>query len=137
MRDILISIKGPWADLILSGSKTVELRKSRPTPHTDGTTACPCRTAYICYGGRVHGRASILDIRACENIPASARDFYAERACVTPFLWQTYDPKYLWLLGNASRFFPPVLLAEIDGIRRAPQSWQYLTPEQVKRIDLL
>ncbi len=137
MITLLMSIREKFAELILDGRKTIELRRTRPAfPMTSKFG----NAVFICYGGRIHGYCVIDGIESCtlmnQQSPKGSMLIkgWQAAACVTDREWRDYEPKYLWHIGATTRFKTPIPLASA-GFSRAPQSWQYLSQNQVHAIE--
>ena len=111
---IALGIRHPWAELILRGKKTIEVR-SRPTNlrgtiyvysskvlATEDFAYEAIRTHSVdvenCMRGMLLGTVDIVDCR-----PGKKDD--AEHACVP---WSRINGKYAWILENPVRFGEPV-----------------------------
>lgn len=117
----VFALRPERADLILSGAKTVEIRRSRMNrmigrmliyrtgaglivgeARVKGMHAAPPETIWREYGG-------------ASRIPKNLFDEYAKGA----------DRLYAYRLENPIRYGKPKTLSDI-GLKRAPQSWCYL-----------
>lgn len=122
----VFALKPEWADLILSGAKTVEIRRGRMNRMIDRMLI------YRTGAGLIVGEARVKGIHAAppetiwreygtaSRIPKNLFDEYAKGA----------DRLYAYRLENPIRYKRPKTLSEV-GLKRAPQSWCYL-PEPVE-----
>lgn len=122
----VFALKPEWADLILSGAKTVEIRRGRMNRMVDRMLVYRTGTGLIVGETRVKGmHAAPPDIiwreyGEASHIPKPVFDEYAQGA----------DRLYAYRLENPIRYERPKTLSEV-GLKRAPQSWCYL-PEPVE-----
>ena len=159
MKAILISINPQWCDLILSGKKTIEIRKTRPNLNlpfkvyiymTKHKNISPEN-----YGGKIIGEFTcddIYPIRVFEN--GSIQDYMChslERSCV-PYddiaNYIGYDKiGYGWHISDLIIYDQPKSLDELTGLRstkfgyeptkikRPPQSYMYVEDlDEVARL---
>lgn len=125
----VFALKPEWADLILSGAKTVEIRRGRMNRMIDRMLI------YRTGAGLIVGEARVKGIHAAppetiwreygtaSRIPKNLFDEYAKGA----------DRLYAYRLENPIRYKRPKTLSEV-GLKRAPQSWCYLPePEPAVR----
>ncbi len=141
MKKILISIKRRWADDILEGRKTVELRKTKPAGKTDANGYQYAHDmAYIVStpGNCIIGLAQVnlytsINGALNEYAPGISGKKLLRDACVSREEFSAYAPKFSWELSYPVRFYVPVPLDAI-GINRPPQSWQYMTKAQLNRL---
>lgn len=117
---IILAMREKWLNLILSGQKTAEVRRTRPSS--------PCYMPdylYLYHKGCIHGIAEVrayrilpcgwfsLDIGECQEACLSVEE--AKRYLQTSSLGVIYK------LGRVQRFTQPI------PVPCRPQSWQYLT----------
>lgn len=131
---ILLSIKRPYSRLILDGKKTIELRKNHPR-HLN-------KNVYLYESGNDGEKMIIgkcyspyytqISDELCHNLNVFD---VINRACVSMSDVIAYKPFYGWLVERPIKI-KSVALSEI-GLTRPPQSWQYLTYEQVDLIEKL
>lgn len=116
-----MSIHGKYADLIFSGEKTVELRKTAPVSFGNGETTV---FLYNTDTKSVTGKMTISNIRELTEIT----DNLAEYACLSVEEIQEYKGEgrlYGWFIEEAEIFDESLRLKDFDA-KRAPQSWQYI-----------
>ena len=135
---VLISIQPRWCDLIASGQKTLELRKSAPK------TPVPFRVVIYQTGeyassavqGQFTGKykpGSVIGEFICDQIIRNCESANLEMAerlsCVSKGNIQKYgNGKEVvgWHISNLQMYNEPKKLKDI-GKRHAPQSWYYLS----------
>lgn len=148
MQAVMLSIRKEWARLILSGDKTLEIRKTKTNycAFTISKAAYPLRV--FLYESKANGGRGMIvgwvDCEGVQEIPADAdaetvrataaraclrvQDFDAYRRGNKPYIWQLGGRTvYAWQLGEPHKIEPLGLMR--FGIDRAPQSWQWLHPE--------
>ena len=135
---ILISIKPEWVKKILSGEKTIEVRKTKPR-------LAPPLTCYIyeCGTGKIVAeficdkifKYTTTNVKCGEEI---SDEEIEKCSCLTHEQLQKYETRgsscgqsfwlvglYGWHISNLKIYDVPVSLQE-HGIKRPPQSWQYI-----------
>lgn len=134
---VLLSIKKDWLDKIASGEKAIELRKTMPS-----TLKCPF--AVLCYetkanggSGKVSGAFIVNQIGALDPAsfgpkdvadPLSATNEFQRKSLVSIAGMDKYMGASKFLYGwYVSDYVPLNCSLEALGVKRAPQSWQYLT----------
>ena len=75
MKSILISIRPPWCELIASGKKTVEVRKTRPKLET------PFKVYIYCSKAKTHDPHEILEIHSGGKIHKANGKVIGEFVC--------------------------------------------------------
>lgn len=147
MEYILMSIRARYAALILSGKKTMEIRKTAPKGLRED-----CEITVLLYESkREGGRGVIVGSFVCRSIrlvtEAEVREI-CRRACLTrdELLANAERPQrfpdaghsiltpggrvYSWSVENPVTFEKPLLLRDV-GISCPPQSWRKLRTNQV------
>ena len=124
MTEILMSIHHKWAELIYSGEKTVELRKSAPKA-LDGDGL----KVYL-YETDLKSITGVVFVNFCHEITEISPNL-VENSCVPPEEIEAYRAKgrcklYAWEIIGVDEYGPDWLYPEDLHIRRAPQSWQYV-----------
>lgn len=139
MSDILISIKPKWCELIFSGQKIDEIRKTRPKD-----TGFPY-DVYIWQTGNggIIGRFTLRHftyIQAWEDEVTGDKHLgntIGLRHCVDDLeLWKylhkggqkpgkPYPGGWAWRIEKPVKFDRPLPLSDF-GLKRPPQSWQYV-----------
>lgn len=149
MADVMLSIRPKWCEMIVSGKKTVEVRKTRPRQETpfkcyiyqtlpksgernerDGCViaefACSKISRYAVCG------SNGFDKRYCEvDSSFYIHDIDFSKLCLPPNELQEYgngDCLFGWHINNLVIYDNPVPLAEFGefGMKRPPQSWCYV-----------
>lgn len=124
MRVVIASIKSKYAELIYSGSKTVEVRKSLPKP-ADGWSESNLTVLWYESGtGHITGQSAMIGGQYTQD-----GGFLGE-TCLTNEELNRYgkDRKGWfngWSLKDPLKYTAPVPLS-VFGLTRPPQSWQYL-----------
>lgn len=138
MIHILLSIKRPFSEQILSGMKKSELRKTFPRLwYSRGSEGV---TLWLYESGR-NGQRLIIGTCNLESIwgvePMHSDELMARvaiDACVTTDFVRCYAPCVEWKIINPRKMTQGIPLSVICVIR-PPQSWQYLTDEQVAILE--
>ena len=135
---VLNSLRPKWCEKIISGEKTIELRKTRPKMN-------PPFKCYIykCGNGKVVGeflRDQIININGAGRIPSDA----ARPTCLEPAELHQYlgaATGFGWNISDLRVYDHPRDLWEFTGLRqtkfgaepvpitRPPQSWRYVEEE--------
>lgn len=150
MKSVLISIRPKWCELIASGQKTLEVRKTRPK----------LETPFKCYIYRTKGKVRHIMNGKWFNMPVGGsvigeficdtyvidRTFghdalFNGAACMTEVECAAYSacsPIYGWHISNLKIYEKPKKLSDFTGIKtmrdgfelrvleRPPQSWCYV-----------
>ena len=124
-KTILISIHPEYAEKILTGEKAFELRRRLPLEKPERMVIYA--TAPI---SAVVGTAEVADMI---DLPLSELWKHVRKsAFVTLSEFHEYfrpqDRGKAFVLSNPERFLSPIPITEY-GLKRAPQSWQYLPEE--------
>jgi predicted transcriptional regulator len=156
MKAVLISIQPKWCELIASGNKTVEVRKTKPkleTPfkvyiyETQGRTETP----FVDEEGHeiFKGRGKVIGEFVCDKIVKFENSIYDEalretvaRSCVPMYDLLVYIGKqtygYGWHVSNLVIYEEPKTLGEFrllginkvwsspHKLKRPPLSWCYV-----------
>lgn len=132
---ILLSVKPKFADLIVDGSKLVELRRTVPA-QTVGTIA-------IYSSSPVQAIVALADV--IETIEASPTKLWAiakdnggglTRAELMDY-FHSKRTGFAIMLQNVRVYEKPVLPARVFKLFSAPQSFRYLTPKELKKLEQL
>lgn len=129
MINILLSVRRPFSEKILSGEKKWELRKIAPRLNKGDSV-----TLWLYESGQYGTRGIIgkcrLIITASLYLypPKGILELAIKNACVTEEHLRNYLPCYVWGVQDPVRI-STVPLSDI-GLTRPPQSWRYLTDEQ-------
>lgn len=133
-RDLILAMRQPYLDLLLNGTKTVELRTTHPKLLCEvggrriwGTMYG--KRLYLARRGFIHGEVLIDAIDFNTTMPAHFAVTYAERACLD------ISTAVAMLKGRrtaaAYHVSHPIRYAAPVCIMRTPQSWQYAAPDIV------
>ena len=135
--EVIISIKPKWCDLIVSGQKVDEIRKTKPD-----TSKCPLRVfIYRTTRGKIIGE---FTLRRCRYIHAwidsdgekHLGNTFGLQHCIDDeelFNYLYLEPKpgkpysggWAWHIENLIVYKEPKRLDWFCGLKRPPQSWQY------------
>ena len=142
MKEVLISIKPEWCELIMSGQKTIEFRKTGPKNKEPFKAIIYCSKGgkKIYHNGHLLNGKVIGEFNSVAHDLGAPRNFsdclveYLEKAgCVLYMHMLAYaEPKSLfgWSITGYHNYTNPKELSEL-GIRRAPQSWQYIKGKNI------
>lgn len=133
MRDLWLSVHPRWASAILSGSKTVELRRRAPTLGPDARVLVYATTPVKA----VVGTSSIVDVVSLPLDELWLR--YGARSAATREEFDLYfcgsSIGVAIVLGDATRLDREISLSELRDHGEPPaQGWRYL---QRRSTDLL
>ena len=134
---VLISIRPMWSQKIMSGQKTVEVRKTRPKMN-------PPFKCYIykCGNGKVIGEFLCDEI--IEDRTYGHNEEFYRAACMSAYDAAAYamqSPMYGWHISDLRVYDHPRDLWEFTGLRQTrfgwepvpitcpPQSWRYVEEE--------
>ena len=145
---VLISMQPKWCELIASGKKTVEVRKSRPKLETPFKCYIYCTKApkgWVRFDRNVQLDTKVIGEFICDAIFVDGtyghnKRFY-DMACMseTDIAWYCCQlPMYGWHISDLKIYDKPKELTEFKGLRttkfgyepveikRPPQSWCYV-----------
>lgn len=134
---VLISIRPEWCEKIMTGQKTIEVRKTRPKMN-------PPFKCYIykCGNGKVIGE--FLCDQIIEDRTYGHNEEFYRAACMSAYDAAAYamqSPMYGWHISDLRVYDHPRDLWEFTGLRetkyglapgpitRPPQSWRYVEEE--------
>ncbi len=129
--NIILSIKPKWAKLIYEGKKTIEWRKTEPVKLDAMSTIFIYETAPVCRvtGTVRYNGADAYDFNE-QFLPTKVLSVFG---CVSINDLVKYQGKlpciYGWMIWNPQKFYIPLKLEEF-GLKRPPQSWQYIEDEK-------
>ena len=147
MEYILMSIRARYAALILSGRKTLEIRKTAPKGLRESAEI----TVLLYESKREGGKGAIVGRFLCRNIfPVTKMkvDEVCRRACLSREALQAYAERpqripgaessaavpggkiYAWSVEAPVTFEQPIPLQEV-GVSCPPQSWRKLRKTQI------
>ena len=118
--EVIVSIKPKWCDLIVSGDKTYEIRKTKPD-----ISHGPLRVfIYRTNRGKVIGeftlRSCTLGLRHCIDDEELFNYLYRETKPGKP-----YSGGWAWKIDDLIIYDQPKRLDLLFGMKRPPQSWCY------------
>ena len=131
MTEIMQSIHKIMASQIFDGTKTLELRKSKP-----GAVVYPIKV-YLYESKNMGGSGMVVGEYTLKNEPSSylfdhrdrLMNILSQNSCVDPESILKYQQGkgtiYAWRPSNATKYENPIQLSEF-GMERPPQSWCYL-----------
>jgi len=125
--DILLSVRKEYLDKILSGEKTLEIRKNAPKQH-------PGRI-WLYESGRRDGEKRIVGscwLRGCIVVDGRY-DSIRKASCLTEDELKAYSggrKLYGWELVNVKQFIKPIPLERFH-MKHPPQSWCYIKSVEV------
>jgi predicted transcriptional regulator len=133
---ILLSVHPKWADLILSGQKTVELRRVTPKRLKPGMAVVLYQT-----GTGIVGEATVSSVCTRRPLPAGTSKPYSgmHETEALVYLAGASSPCAIWLRG-ARRYARPIPLPIMRGMGGpdewldAPQSFHYLSDNLLAAI---
>ena len=135
MINILLSVRQPFSRKILSGEKTLELRKNMPR-----LRGREFETIWLYESGKDGERAIIGKCRLAlclllnKEVSPDSLSAVCKSACVTEEHIFNYIPCFTWVVRYPVRLPHAVPLSAI-GLTRPPQSWQYITDEQAAILE--
>ena len=124
MTKILMSIHHKYAQLIYSGEKTVELRKTTPTALDDE------KLMVYLYVTDLKSITGIIYVDFCREITEITPKII-ENSCLSRKEIEAYKARgrgklYGWEIRGIDEYGPDWLLPEDLHVKKAPQSWQYI-----------
>lgn len=124
MKAVLASVKPEWWEKILSGEKTLEIRKSAPQSKDGRAFRWPLTVlVYVSGTGEVQGQF------ICPGwVKTNLLEMLVERSGVKLEDLRTYakgGSLYGWLVENPEKYDAPSPLAEF-GLNAQPMSWRYV-----------
>ena len=133
-RALLLSIRPRYAQAILSGTKSAEIRRQRPTVHP-GTPVIIYATKPV---GALVGTARIANI--AEGTPADIWEQHQNCTGVSKAEYDTYlsgaETAYLLFLCQVQRLEPLLTLEQIRSAAtfQPPQSYRYLSQHMLHSL---
>lgn len=129
MNEILLSLHPQYWDLIKSGKKTIEIRKTKPR------TMLPFRVFVYVTGG-----VGVVGCFDCDMLAESTPECFANKiygeSCLTESELKEYaagKPLFGWhvMPGSVTEYEAPIELQRM-GISYPPQSWRYLKKDDAE-----
>lgn len=128
---VLLSLKPQYWQLYLEREKSMEIRKSYPDLQTPfDIFVYETKTKSSGYGpgrGRVVGKLHCVEI--LESIYGENYEWFCAAGCLSQeeiYKYAGGKPLYGWAVGIAEVYDEPQTLEEMFGMKRPPQSWQYV-----------
>lgn len=140
--DVLMSIRPHWCELIFSGKKTLEIRKSIPklnppfrvlayctSPKTTDENLWVTVPGGYNYLGNYHIIGEFVCPQTVDMRDVGGDDF-ERKSCLTLEDWLRYTEGHKgnvwgWEI-KTPKLYPVPLTLEDVGLKRPPQSWQYV-----------
>ncbi|AYF45728.1 Cro/Cl family transcriptional regulator [Halobacteriovorax sp. BALOs_7] len=125
-KEILLSVKPQYANLLVDGIKTIELRKKFPMDLENGTKVY----VYSSFPQKmVIGEVLVEKVEKL-----SIEDLWRESATKAMISWtdfkkyySSHEEGYAIHVSSAKRYEKPIMLAEVhSNVTQAPQSYRYL-----------
>lgn len=121
MKAVLMSIRPQWCELIASGKKTIEVRKTRPKLETPFKVYIYCTKTGFVPGEKYGFKAwasmgKVMGEFICDGI-ADCRDLTFTPSCLTLEQWRKYTdnhkgPVWGWHISNLKIYDKPKLLTD-------------------------
>ena len=152
MNEIMLSVRPKWCELIASGQKTVEMRKTKPRCTVPFKVYIYCTKQRVngeillTYDKKIEGRnkgfrdggdiplaGKVIGEFVCDEI-LDCRDVHIDVTCLTVEEWLKYTEGhkglvYGWHISDLTIYDKPKDLGDF-GIKRPPQSWCYVEKER-------
>ena len=133
-KSVLISIRPKWCNLICSGKKTFELRKSLPKLETPFTVYIYCTKDKFSkdnciFNGKVIGEFTCDMIYDAFDFIFAKGEYFLSKTCLTDSEILRYignkNKGYFWHISNLVLYDFPVELSDFN-CKIPPQSWCYV-----------
>ena len=119
MKAVLISIKPKWCELIASGKKTVEVRKTKPKLETPFKVYIYCtkdKKGWFHFGKKQRLDGMVIGEFLCDEI-RDARECFIGPSCLTTEEWLKYTdgykkPVWGWHISDLKIYEKPTKLGE-------------------------
>ena len=150
MTEVMLSIKPEWAEKILSGKKTLEVRKNKPSsvkPFKVYLYVTKEKLYFECFGanGKPLPQGKVVGEFFCDYAeyfsvpyPAYAHElpqWIIEKSCIGYYALHKYSipsngALYGWHVRNVKEYDEPLELndffsSKVETMKRPPQSWCY------------
>ena len=134
---VLISIQPKWCELIASGKKTVEVRKSKPNLDPPFKVYIYCTKApkgWVHIGKNLQLDTKVIGEFICKDIEVLKRNtifnapaLYSQSRLTRDEYFGYIGNKtaYIWYISDLVIYDKPKELSEF-GLTKPPQSWQYV-----------
>lgn len=124
MLAVLLSVKQSWWEKMLTGEKTLEIRKTAPKSGKGRAVTWPLPVlVYVSGTGAVQGRFMCQGWVKTNYLPCLTRG-----SCVPLHALEEYaagGQLYGWIVTGAKKYNTPSPLAEF-GLEVPPMSWRYI-----------
>lgn len=141
---VLISIKPKWAEKIVNGYKTIEVRRTRPKIDTPFKCYIYCTYGQENENYMIGKRGKVIGDFVCDRIePLTEYDLlyeghYVEKETRVPTEeLLSYKGKndflYGWHISDLKIYDKPILLDEL-GVNRPPQSYMFVEEVRNERV---
>ena len=126
MRAVLMSIKPQWWEKILSGEKTMEIRKTAPMGGAGDPEPWPLTVlVYVSGTGAVQGQFLCNGWIKTNLLAGMERQSCVPLADLVEYAGGPGNSLCGWIVKESEKFDTPSPLAEF-GLNRPPVSWQYI-----------
>lgn len=128
--NIILSIKPKWARLIYEGKKTIEWRKTLPKKIKKGDKVFLYETSPVFkITGHFDYNGTEIYNKNGDDVKWLRKDFVEDKGCVAIDRLNQYQGQsshvYGWRVSLPCKLSTPKTLEDF-GLKRAPQSWQYV-----------
>lgn len=142
MKAVMISIQPKWCELIASGKKTIEVRKTAPKLKRPFKCYIYCtqgkvKDLFSC-GDRIYqNRMKVIGEFTCRGMMGGSSPLLSKQSCLTPseiFDYSKGKRIYGWRIADLVIYDKPRELSEFSKygfgrtvpLKRPPQSWMYV-----------
>ena len=120
MSVVILSLHQKWWQKMVTGEKVLELRKTKPQ------CKAPFRVlVYITGGVGIVGEFICPEVMEIKNLKEAERKSQVPVHDICIYATGSRNKVYGWEVSAVREYEKPLALAEL-GIKRAPQSWQYI-----------
>jgi len=136
-RNIIISIKPQYAQQIVNGTKTIELRRKFPTEHIEGGIAIIYASSPIC---QIIGYARIDKVSSLSITTLWQR--FGKASCVTKSFFNDYfsglESGFAITLTNPVKLKTPLDIKRLEGEYSfsPPQSYRYASERILQAVEV-
>ncbi|MEG1925220.1 MAG: hypothetical protein RR415_05690 [Ruthenibacterium sp.] len=119
---VILSLRPQWWKLIISGEKTLEMRKTYPTRFGNRPFTV---LVYECGTGKIVGQFKCSGRMRCQNLEDVCR--HSSKTCISEGAAKQYmgnKPAYLWQVECVREYAMPRAISDYN-LKRPPQSWMY------------
>lgn len=120
MQVIVLSLHPKWWKKMAAGEKVLELRKTKPQ------CKAPFRVlVYVTGGVGIVGEFICPEVLEIKNFEEAERKSKVPAHDIHNYAAGSRNKAYGWEISTVKEYEKPLTLEEL-GIKRAPQSWQYV-----------